>query len=128
MQEARLKVSPGLMGKAEPQLIGSARPPAGLQRVQEQTGGSPAGAREALSHHLVFSYSGHRNLQWWPSTQVLNLLHPVSHSAGSGGSLIPHTYGYSTSNHLVQEVRKPETMTEHNFGYFEFFFKVCVFI
>ncbi|XP_045375442.2 rod cGMP-specific 3',5'-cyclic phosphodiesterase subunit beta isoform X1 [Camelus bactrianus] len=47
---------------------------------------------------------GHRSLQWWPSTPVFHLLHPVSQSAGSHGSLSPHTHRRSASNHWYKQL------------------------
>lgn len=67
-----------------------------------------------LSRSRVVFCRGHRNLQWWPSTQVFNLLHPVS--LQREGSLPPHAHWDSASNHLVQEVRTPKKMIEENFG------------
>lgn len=96
--------------------------PAKRLRLPTGTCGHPSCSRAAGGHgrgrkdpgwgtrgsypHLVFSCSGHRDLQWWPSTHILNLLHPVSPSVGPGGSLTPTGLCFPPLGTSVRSLRK----------------------
>lgn len=49
-----------------------------VQPLQGESTGQRALGIEDKASHFIFICSGHRNLQWWSSTEVLDLLYPIS--------------------------------------------------